>query len=148
MVDDPDLVREMRDHALLYCHPAAFDRFSFLLGDGGETEAGGRPVEEAFAHATCRPRHQDMRDDLAEAVARFTDRGLDVIVVDQTTDEHRAGGLACAKVIVPGLLPMTFGHRMRRTHGLPRLLRLPAELGRRAAPLTAEEINPHPHPFP
>ncbi|MEV7471206.1 TOMM precursor leader peptide-binding protein [Streptomyces kronopolitis] len=148
MVDDPELVREMRDHALLYCHPAAFDRFSFLLGDGDDAEAGGRPVEEAFAHATCRPRHQDIRDDLAEAVTRFTDRGLDVIVVDQTTDEHRAGGLACAKVIVPGLLPMTFGHRMRRTHGLPRLLRLPAELGRRAAPLAAEEINPHPHPFP
>ncbi|MFD5394217.1 TOMM precursor leader peptide-binding protein [Streptomyces sp. NPDC127097] len=148
MVDEPDLVREMRDHALLYCHPAAFDRFAFLLGDGGDAEGGGRSVEEAFAHATCRPRGADIRDDLAEAVARFTDRGLDVVVVDQTTDEHRAGGLACAKVIVPGLLPMTFGHRMRRTHGLPRLRRLPTELGYRGAPLAEEEINPHPHPFP
>ncbi|MFB6437818.1 TOMM precursor leader peptide-binding protein [Streptomyces sp. NPDC056411] len=148
MVDEPDLVREMRDHALLYCHPAAFDRLAFLLGGDGDVERGGLPVEEAFAHATCRPRHADLRDDLAEAVARFTDRGLDVIVVDQTTDEHRAGRLACAKVIVPGLLPMTFGHRMRRTFGLPRLLRLPAELGHRATPLVEGEINPHPHPFP
>ncbi|WP_260636864.1 TOMM precursor leader peptide-binding protein [Streptomyces angustmyceticus] len=148
MVDAPELVREMRDHALLYCHPAAFDRFAFLLGGDGDAERGGLPVEEAFARATCRPRGEDLRDDLAEAVARFTGRGLDVVVVDQTTDEHRAGGLACAKVIVPGLLPMTFGHRMRRTHGLPRLLRLPVELGYRGAPLAAEEINPHPHPFP
>ncbi|GAA2272595.1 MULTISPECIES: TOMM precursor leader peptide-binding protein [Kitasatospora] len=143
MVADPDLVREMRDHALLYCHPAAFDRFGFLPG-----EDAGLPVAAAFARATCRPRGEDLRTDLAEVIARFTGRGQDVIVVDQTTDEHRAGGLACAKVIVPGLLPMTFGHRMRRTHGLPRLLRLPAELGYRHGPLDPSEVNPHPHPFP
>ncbi|MFD1831134.1 TOMM precursor leader peptide-binding protein [Streptomyces desertarenae] len=143
MADDPQLVRDMRDHALLYCHPAVFDRFSFLLED-----PVGLPVDKAFHRADCRPRGDDLRADLAEAVERFTARGLDVIVVDQTTDEHRAGGLACAKVIVPGLLPMTFGHRMRRTHGLPRLLDLPARLGYRRQPLSPAEINPHPHPFP
>ncbi|MCS0638966.1 TOMM precursor leader peptide-binding protein [Streptomyces sp. LP05-1] len=143
MVADPELVREMRDHALLHCHPAAFERFRFLLGD-----ERGLPVDEAFARAGHRPRAADLREDLAEVVDRFTDRGLEVIVVDQTTDEHRAGGLACAKVIVPGLLPMTFGHRMRRTHGLPRLGTLPAELGYRARSLPPEEVNPHPHPFP
>ncbi|MGW9042896.1 TOMM precursor leader peptide-binding protein [Streptomyces lydicus] len=148
MVDDPELVREMRDHALLHCHPAAFDRFAFLIGDGTDAGRAGLPLEEAFAHATCRPRGADIRDDLAEAVGRFTERGLDVVVVDQTTDEHRAGGLACAKVIVPGLVPMTFGHRMRRTHGLPRLLRLPAQLGYRTRALTEDDLNPHPHPFP
>ncbi|MBZ4323633.1 TOMM precursor leader peptide-binding protein [Streptomyces huiliensis] len=143
MVDDPELVREMRDHALLYCHPAAFDRFGFLFGD-----APALPVREAFARADCRPRGADLRDDLAEVVARFTGAGLDVVVVDQTTDEHRVGGFACAKVIVPGLLPMTFGHRMRRTHGLPRLRDLPARLGHRTGPLGPDDVNPHPHPFP
>ncbi|MEU7057403.1 TOMM precursor leader peptide-binding protein [Streptomyces sp. NPDC046197] len=143
MVADPELVRDMRDHALLYCHPAAFDRFDFLMGD-----PVGRPVEEAFHRADCRPRGRDLRADLAECVERFTALGLDVVVVDQTTDEHRAGRLACAKVIVPGLLPMTFGHRMRRTHGLPRLLDLPARLGHRPAPLGPADVNPHPHPFP
>ncbi|MGW3465563.1 alpha/beta fold hydrolase, partial [Streptomyces olivaceoviridis] len=54
MVTDPDQVRDMRDHALLYCHPAAFDRFGFLLGDGPPgTGAPGLPVEEAFARADC-----------------------------------------------------------------------------------------------
>ncbi|MFI1966510.1 TOMM precursor leader peptide-binding protein [Streptomyces pathocidini] len=142
MVADPDLVREMRDHALLYCHPAAFDRFDFLLG------TAARPVAEAFERADCRPRGEDIRADLAEVVARFTSRDQDVIVVDQTTDEHRAQDLACAKVIIPGLLPMTFGHRMRRTHGLPRLRQSPARLGYRARPLDPAEFNPHPHPFP
>jgi ribosomal protein S12 methylthiotransferase accessory factor len=37
-----------------------------------------------------------------------------VIVVDQTTPEHRAGGCSCVKVIVPGMLPVTFGHESRR----------------------------------
>ncbi|MET9914131.1 TOMM precursor leader peptide-binding protein [Streptomyces sp. NPDC006476] len=143
MVADPELVREMRDHALLYCHPAAFERFDFLLGDDV-----GLPVDEAFERATCRPRGDDIRADLAEVVDRFTSRGQDVVVVDQTTDEHRAGGLACAKVIIPGLLPMTFGHRMRRTHGLPRLRELPTRLGYRSWPLDPVEVNPHPHPFP
>ena len=41
--------------------------------------------------------------------------------------------MTSAKVIVPGTLPMTFGHRLRRTHGIPRLKEL---------------LNPHPHPFP
>ncbi|MFI0980592.1 TOMM precursor leader peptide-binding protein [Streptomyces sp. NPDC021093] len=144
MVDDPELVREMRDHALLYCHPGALDRFDFLRGAGG----AGLSVREAFVRADCRPRGADLREDLAAVVARFTGLGQDVIVVDQTADEHRAGGLACAKVIAPGLLPMTFGHRMRRTHGLPRLYGVPARLGHRAGPLTVDDLNPHPHPFP
>ncbi|MFH9424144.1 TOMM precursor leader peptide-binding protein [Streptomyces sp. NPDC017529] len=143
MVADPYTVREMRDHALLYCHPDAYDRFAFLPGEDAE-----QPVAEAFARATCRPRGDDLREDLAEVVERFTSRGLDVIVVDQSTDEHRAAGFACAKVIIPGLLPMTFGHRMRRTHGLPRLRDVPVRLGYRDRPLEPADVNPHPHPFP
>ncbi len=142
LVADPEQVRDMRDHALLYCHPDAFDRFGFLALDDP-----GLPVREAFATADCRPRGTDLRSDLAALVERFTARGQDVVVVDQTTDEHRAGGLACAKVIVPGLLPMTFGHRMRRTHGLPRLHQVPVVLGHRA-PGPPAPPNPHPHPFP
>jgi ribosomal protein S12 methylthiotransferase accessory factor len=52
------------------------------------------------------------------------------------------------KVIVPGTLPMTFGHGNRRIHGIPRLYTVPAELGHRAGVLTPADINPHPHPFP
>src|SRR5699024_3898192 len=68
--------------------------------------------------------------------------------VDQTTAEHRAEGFSCAKVIVPGLVPMTFGHDYRRLTGLPRLLTVPRVLGHRERDLTPEELNPHPHPFP
>lgn len=143
MVEDPALVRTMQDHALLYADPAAAARLDFLL-DSPATRAVaeiGRPDRGGFAV-------DDLRDNLLEAVSRFTEQGMDVVVVDQTTPEHRAGGFACVKVVVPGALPMTFGHQYRRVDGLPRLYRVPHQLGYRRRPLTPDEVNPHPHPFP
>ncbi|MGW6855677.1 TOMM precursor leader peptide-binding protein [Streptomyces xanthophaeus] len=142
MVTDPSLVKVMGDHSVLYSHQDAFDRFDFLLSD---REA--RPFSD-FARQWQWPAHTDLRSDLDEMVQRYLGHGLDVLVVDQTTPEHRAGGFACVKVMVPGTLPMTFGHRNRRVDGLPRLLDVPFELGYRDKVLTPEDINPHPHPFP
>ncbi|CCK26729.1 hypothetical protein BN159_2350 [Streptomyces davaonensis JCM 4913] len=142
MVRDPSQVKVMGDHSVLYSHEDAFDRFEFLLG---EREA--RPFA-SFEEQWRWPAHTDLRADLEEMLRRYLDRGLDVVVVDQTTPEHRAGGFACVKVMVPGTLPMTFGHQNRRVDGIPRLLRVPYELGYRDRELTPADINPHPHPFP
>ncbi|NUT52608.1 MAG: TOMM precursor leader peptide-binding protein [Saccharothrix sp.] len=142
MVADPDEVREMPDHALLHGHPDTAPRLAFL-----DTGATAVPLADLAAH-TAWPRHHDLGDDLAELVRRYLDTGLDVIAVDTTTPEQRAGGFAGAKVIVPGTLPMTFGHRFRRTHGIPRLATVPRLLGHRATDLTPDDVNPHPHPFP
>ncbi|MEV1119755.1 TOMM precursor leader peptide-binding protein [Actinosynnema sp. NPDC049800] len=141
MVADPDEVREMRDHALLYGHRDTAGRWGFL-----DDRSAVPPAD--LAARTAWPRHHDLGDDLAELVRRYLDTGLDVVAVDTTTSEQRAGGFACAKVVVPGTLPMTFGHRYRRTHGLPRLSTVPRLLGHRSTDLAAEEVNPHPHPFP
>lgn len=140
---DPELVRQMDDHALLYCDPGTFDRFDFLLSPAN----GRRDIRELSA-AYPWPARDDLRADLDALVDRYASDGLEVIVVDQTTSVHRAADLACAKVIVPGLLPMTFGHQLRRTEGLPRLLTVPHRLGRTPAALTPPALNPHPHPFP
>src|SRR6266702_726042 len=70
-------------------------------------------------------RNLDLTDDLTVVLRRLRRHGLDVVVVDQTTPEHRAGGFSCVKAIVPGTLPMTFGHDNRRTYGLPRLFQVP-----------------------
>jgi ribosomal protein S12 methylthiotransferase accessory factor len=48
------------------------------------------------------------------------------------------------KVIIPGTLPMTFGHHNRRPHDLPRLYEVPPGLGYPRP----DGINPYPHPFP
>jgi ribosomal protein S12 methylthiotransferase accessory factor len=142
MVGDGDLVTTMHDHSLLYCHPDAFGRLEFLTGSGRL-----QPIATTAARA-FRPRHEDLRDDLHATVGRFLDLGLDVIVVDQTTPEHRVGGFRCVKVIIPGLVPMTFGHRARRVDGLPRLHEVSRLLGYRDGCTGPGELNPFPHPFP
>jgi ribosomal protein S12 methylthiotransferase accessory factor len=143
MVADPDLVRQMHDHTIVNAHIDAYDRFDFLLG-------GDRPAHsfaDSFAGA-FRPRDEDLSVDLRATVDRYLARGHDVVVVDQTTPEHRVAGLSCVKVLVPGLLPMTFGHWARRVDGLPRLLAAPQSLGYTERRLRPDEVNPHPHPFP
>ena len=142
MLAEPDLVRVMDDHGLLYGHPDAAARLGFLPADGPR-----RALSE-LAGAGEWPQHDDLADDLAGLVGRYLGSGLDVVAVDTTSPEHRAGDLACAKVIVPGTLPMTFGHPFRRTHGLPRLATVPRRLGFRDDDLPEAAINPDPHPFP
>jgi ribosomal protein S12 methylthiotransferase accessory factor len=119
----------------------AFDRMSFLTGSAGVRPIAALPRAVPFQNG-------DLTADLRQVIDRYLGGGLDVIVVDQTTDEHRAGGFSCVKVIIPGTLPMTFGHDLRRVEGLPRLFEVPQLLGYRARRLTPEDINPHPHPFP
>ncbi|MFG1862941.1 TOMM precursor leader peptide-binding protein [Microbispora bryophytorum] len=139
---DPGEVRLLEHHPLLYGHPEAFGRLGFLPVDGPAL---------TVAEVTARlgwPEHDDLTADLAELAGRYLASGLDVIAVDITSPEARAGGFAGAKVIVPGAMPMTFGHRYRRVHGLPRLLSLPRLLGYRDDDLRPEDLNPHPHPFP
>ncbi|MFC4534184.1 TOMM precursor leader peptide-binding protein [Sphaerisporangium dianthi] len=142
LVADSGQVRLLEHHPLLYGHPEASERLGFLPIDGPAL---------TVADVTARlgwPEHDDLTADLAELAGRFLASGLDVIAVDITSPEARAGGFSCAKVIVPGAMPMTFGHRHRRTHGLPRLLSLPRRLGYRDGDLRPDELNPYPHPFP
>ncbi|MEU6480410.1 TOMM precursor leader peptide-binding protein [Streptomyces sp. NPDC047017] len=147
MREDPEQVRLMDDHALLYCDPVAARRLDFLLAPGGRPPQERRSLRDlADRHAW--PRHTDLRADLDELVGRFAASGLEAIVVDQTTPDHAASGLSCVKTLVPGLLPMTFGHRLRRITGLDRVLTASHRLGHSARPLRPEEVNPHPHPFP
>ncbi|MFB7909114.1 TOMM precursor leader peptide-binding protein [Kitasatospora sp. NPDC056076] len=142
MAADPELVRIMTDHSLGNATPEALDRWSFLLD--GDRLTGW---DEVIARNPW-PLHTDLRDDLTEAVDRMLAGGMDVVVVDQTSPLHEAAGLTCVKVIAPGALSMTFGHRNRRTTGLSRPLEVPYRLGHAPHPLTEADLNPHPHPFP
>jgi len=143
MVTDPTLVTTMHDHTALYGVPEAFDRLDFLT-----TGTDVRSLADIRAHRHGMFAHADLADDLNEALGRYLHSGLDVIVVDQTTDEHRASGFACVKVLIPGTVPITFGYHNRRVDGLPRLYNIPHRLGYRSRPLRHDQLNPHPHPFP
>ena len=134
MVDDSDLCTSMLHHSQLNGRPEAQDRLAFLFG--GPERAMAEPDPRLH---TGEP--TDLKALLDDTVERLGQHGLEVVVVDQTTPEHRAGGLFCVKVIVPGMLPMTFGHRFRRVRGPDRVFEAAAEQG-------FDDVNPDPHPFP
>ncbi|MGG1574541.1 TOMM precursor leader peptide-binding protein [Fictibacillus sp. NRS-1165] len=141
MLDDSSLVRQMEDHSMLYSLPQAEDRLQFLLDEARPL----RTYEDQFKPKTT---HDDLTDDLLDILQVFRDLNLEVIVVDQTTPEIKRNGLSCVKVLIPGMIPMTFGHLFTRVTGLERVLRVPVELGYANQMLTAEQLNPYPHPFP
>jgi ribosomal protein S12 methylthiotransferase accessory factor len=143
MLTAPGAVEMMPDHSLLYYLPEAFNRFSFLFHTQQQ-----HTFQEAFRTFYAEPlAHADLRDDLNTLINHYLTLGIDVIVVDQTVPEYAPHGFRCVKVLLPGMLPMTFSQHYRRTTGLPRLYHLPHSQGYASHPLTEAELNPHPHPF-
>lgn len=142
MLAEPWLVRTMDDHVAVNGLPEAAAGYAFL------TEST-LPDIDAGDLAPPPPAFDDLRDLLDHYVEWLSALDLEVIAVDQSdpvTAEHL--GLYSAKVLVPGTLPMTFGHQLRRTLGLPRLLEVPHALGRADGPLRYEDLALRPHPFP
>lgn len=89
MVADPTLVTRMSDHSLLCSAREAFGRLAFLT-----TTTGVRSLAELHAYTRGAFGNADLREDLEEILRRYLDSGMDVVVVDQATPEHRAGGFA------------------------------------------------------
>ncbi|NRQ52494.1 MULTISPECIES: TOMM precursor leader peptide-binding protein [unclassified Brevibacillus] len=141
MYHDSSLVKKMDDHAMLYGLPEAAERLDFLLGNN-------RPMQ-SFAEAfSWQGGHTDLTDDLKDILQVFRKLELDVIVIDQTTPEVSRIGLSCVRVLIPGMLPMTFGQHQTRVTNLKRVLHVPVTLGYAKQPLALDQLNPHPHPFP
>ncbi|MEV0415225.1 TOMM precursor leader peptide-binding protein [Streptomyces sp. NPDC050448] len=142
MLRQPELVVDLDDHVGLNTLPEAQPRLQFLFSGIREV-----PWQERWPGAPTPV--ADLTRLLTDTVARLATEGLEVVVVTQDEPGIRDRlGLHCAKVIVPGTLPMTFGHVNRRTLGLPRLLEVPHRLGRTARPLRHDELPLYPHPFP
>jgi ribosomal protein S12 methylthiotransferase accessory factor len=143
MTQNPALCEQLEDHQLLYAHPRMRPTLEFLLRDRPR-----RPLEAIAARHESVKRFEDLLEELEHVAQRFLRDGHDIVVVDQSTSEHRALGLHCVKVLVTGHLPMTFGHHHRRLAQLPRLLEIPYRLGFRSYPLAMSDVDPAPHPFP
>lgn len=141
MFNDSFLVQLMEDHSLLYSLPQAEERLHFLLDE----DRSVRTFNEEFHTMSA---HEDLTDDLKQVIQVFRNLQMDIIVVDQSSSETLRNGLHCVKVLIPGMLPMTFGHHLRRVTGLDRILEVPMKLGYADHRLTMEELNPYPHPFP
>jgi len=144
MLRDPFKVRTLEDHVALYTLPQAFERFDFLL----KPDRKRIPLSQVQPDWRDRWVRGDLRESLELLLARLRQAGMDAISVDHTGPEQQRLGLRSVKVLVPGALPMTFGHVNRCVQGLPRLLTVPAQLGYWARPKAYEELELPPHPFP
>ncbi len=143
MAEDFDRVKVLHDHPLMYGLPEMARHADFLLKDGA-----GAPMTSV---RDLRPAHvpgPDLRDDVEAAVAAVTDKGFDVVVVDQTMPVQRALGLHTVAVLVPGLVPIDFGWSRQRALHMPRVRTALREAGRVPHDLGAEDLNRVPHPFP
>ncbi|WP_028183212.1 TOMM precursor leader peptide-binding protein [Salinispora arenicola] len=142
MADDYTLVRRLPDHSALFGLPRMAVHAESYLDDRGTL-----PIEHAFTGYRP-PGTPDLRDDLRRVLDLLDARGLEAIMVDQTTPEQEAVGLRSVCTIVPGLLPIDFGWIRQRAPHLPRLRTAPAVAGLADTELTDADFRLVPHPFP
>ncbi len=140
-LDDHTLVRELDDHALFFGLPGA-DRLADFLLEGPEVDVAA--IEEEWAQQM--PKTAFIDDELRFVVAHLQAAGLpETVLVDQTSPEQAELGFHTMRAIVPGLLPLDFGHDRCRAATMERLFK---PLGGAAPGFTPEMINRVPHPYP
>lgn len=129
LLDKSSTVLDKFDHSLMAGLPEAYEHFEFLLGDDKHVRT------LADTSAECGLSTRAGAGALAYQVAgRLADHGYDAIVVDQSNPEGLRGGIFTARALVPGFVPMTIAHMLRRTANCKRLGTGP--------------LNEFPHPFP
>lgn len=141
MLRDYSLIQTLEDHTGLHGLNEARPLSEFLHHPAGQIDA------DEFA-APYQP-SPDLAAELAARVAAVHGLGLDILVVDQSASfVHGTLGINAAKVIVPGSIPMTFGHLNRRLEGLPRLAAASTLLKGGIPWRNNCQLAPVPHPFP
>jgi ribosomal protein S12 methylthiotransferase accessory factor len=144
MIADPTKTISVEHHQLLYGLPEMFDKTRFLLDNPTV-----KTVEETYTNWNARrPRNADLRDDLMFCVGEILEKGMDVIVVDQTSPTQAQIGVHTVATIVPGLMPIDFGYGRDRTYTLPRLRTVPYTQKFYDQPFNPVHINVDLHPFP
>ena len=138
-----NMIRTMEDHAGLYGLPEAVNRARFLVAN-----VVSKSADEAYRNwLVAIPNTHDLLHDVEYCIDLLASAGLkQVIVLDQSTPEQRRAGFYTVRVLVPGMMPMDFGSGRCRAAGLKRLYSVPVKLGLRHE-ITADQLNPAPHPF-
>ncbi|WP_055552659.1 TOMM precursor leader peptide-binding protein [Streptomyces kanamyceticus] len=141
MADDPWLLEELEHHLRLYTLPQNLDRATAALGGPRVTLADAFP---GWPDTLRRAAGGHVKGALDHVRGLYAAAGLDrIVLVDQSTREHRDAGIAVAKAVVPGILPMCFGHAQQRLTNLPRLTAALA-----GTPQAGRQAPYDPHPFP
>lgn len=99
--ENMSLVADMDDHSLVWGYYKNFDKICFK-GNVSET----KNLSELI---TTQDKCSDLNTSFSKTIEELRNKGKDIIFVDQTTQEMRSISMACAKCIITGLIPMTFG---------------------------------------
>lgn len=133
----PEDVRTLEDHMLFYASPDRAAEARFLQASGER-----RDVDEIPSLPAGTPGQA-----VDEIVARLAARGVSAFAVDVTSPDVEELGLKVARVIAPELCALdVFGSAPYR--GGERRYRAAFEAGLLQQPLTYDDLNPLPHPYP
>ena len=130
-------VRSLEDHTLFHGTPDRAEGLAFLEASGDK---------RSTTHVRDLP-GATPGELIAEIVRRLSRQGVAAYAVDVTSPDVEELGLKVARVVAPQLCALdVFGAAPYR--GGERLYRASFEAGLVDAPLTFEDLNPLPHPYP
>jgi ribosomal protein S12 methylthiotransferase accessory factor len=135
--DDYSDVMSPEDHSNLYLVPGNEAHAEFLV-ESDERQAVGDVASVKGG---------DPAASIEAIMSRLDAINASAYAVEVTTADVAEAGLHVVKTISPELQPIDFVHRERFLGGR-RLYQAAFDLGLRDTPLSLDQVNPYPHPFP
>lgn len=130
-------VTDFADHIRYYAERDRASRAAFLWASSERVDLSSSPTLPASTPA-----------DLIDALcAKVKEAGANVYAVDVTSPDVAEAGFSVVKALSPQLQPLDAGWSTRFLGG-DRIRRVPAVLRGQQDPLTDEQLNHWPHPFP
>lgn len=143
-MEDLNLITELEQHPLLFGMPEMRAHAEHWMGQTSKTPMRDlyRDWAEVYQPST------DLTDPVRLIVRLLAERGMDTVVVDQTSPEQSLLGIHTVAVVVPGLVPIDFGWARQRALTMPRTYSAHFAGWRSPRPFRGGELTPYPHPFP
>lgn len=140
LISNPQAVTEFHDHVLYYSSKENAKVLEFALKTDNI-----KPINAVFKsyYEGNKYKNTYLNEDLEELLDNVLNHYDDVYIVDLTPSLVEKKELSVAKVIVPGMLPISFGQQYKRVIN-ERLV--DERLRRGLSPVF--DINLNPHPFP
>jgi ribosomal protein S12 methylthiotransferase accessory factor len=133
----PAQIRNFDEHVAFYAYDENAARASFL--DAGR--------ERRHVSDVARLEGPRVRARIDAICGRLEAGGATAYMADVTAPDVRGAGLRVIKVVAPELCPLDVEHAAPCLGGR-RLYDVPWRLGLRESALSADDLNPDPHPFP
>lgn len=143
--EDINKLTEFEDHVLYYSHNKSIENFNFILKNNDEKKSLQDIYPEWYLENEYVSDYLD--EDIKCLITKILDYHEDIYIADLTSYSLRNIDLSCAKVLIPGMQPVAFGHQYRRIIK-ERIKKAPILANRNNYNLSENEINEMPHPFP